>query len=85
MEAIIRGIHHVDWAHLLQKTWVPPAILPNGNRERKRPPWAVGFLHTRCMGYIWRRRVVTVYFIANIANYLSEIDGISARLQCYAS
>jgi hypothetical protein len=38
MEAIIRGIHHVDWAHLLQKTWVPPAILPSGNRERQKDP-----------------------------------------------
>jgi len=38
MEAIIRGIHHVDWAHLLQKTWVPPAILPSGNRERRKDP-----------------------------------------------
>jgi hypothetical protein len=38
IEAIIRGIHHVDWAYLLQKTWVPPAILPNGNRERRKDP-----------------------------------------------
>jgi hypothetical protein len=38
MEAIIRGIHHVDWAYLLQKTWVPPAISLNGNRERRKDP-----------------------------------------------
>ena len=35
MEAIISGIHHVDWAYLLQKTWVPPAILPNKTVDPK--------------------------------------------------
>jgi hypothetical protein len=38
MEAIISGIHHVDWAYLLQKTWVPPPPLKNGERERRKDP-----------------------------------------------
>jgi hypothetical protein len=30
--------HHVNWAYLLQKTWVPPALLPNDDRERQKDP-----------------------------------------------
>jgi hypothetical protein len=38
MESLIRGLHHVDWVYLLQKTWVPPKLLPSGKVERRKDP-----------------------------------------------
>jgi hypothetical protein len=37
-EAFVRGLHHIDWAHLLRDTWIPPAMLPNGKKERRKDP-----------------------------------------------
>jgi hypothetical protein len=38
LESLIRGLHHLDWVYLLQKTWVPPRPLPSGKLERRKDP-----------------------------------------------
>jgi hypothetical protein len=38
VEAFVRGLHHVDWAYLLRNTWIPPATLSNGKKERRKDP-----------------------------------------------
>ena len=39
VKAFVRGLHHVDWAYLLQDTWVPPATLPDGKRNAVKTQW----------------------------------------------
>ena len=39
LESILRGFHHVDWLTLLQDTWVPPQVSPDGkSKEQRKDP-----------------------------------------------